>query len=155
MSGYYYKNNSHYECFCFFNDIKKIIYSKPSWKTYYSCKKSRFPIFWAVTITIWCIVGYYHYRKSPYHFLLDIVWIEISIYSIINDLHSSEIRKNGFYESGKFYKWSKVQNYSWILPTTIQFEVNTFFKTNYSFKFTIKEELKSKVNETVQKVVHS
>ena len=46
-----------------------------------------------------------------------------------------------------------MKSYSSKLPTTIQFEVNTFFKTNYSFEFTIKEELKSKVNETVQKYV--
>ena len=101
-------------------------------------------------------MGYYHYRNSPYHFLLDIVWIEISIYSIISDLHNSEIRKNGIYESGNFYKWSKVQSYNWLLPTTIKFVVNPiFFKTNKSFELTIKEELKSKVNKTVQKYVHS
>jgi len=87
--------------------------------------------------------------------LLAILWIEISISKMIRYLHSSQIRENGIYGYGHFYKWSKVQSYSWILPTTIQFEVNTFFKTNDSFEFTIKEELKSKVNETVQKCVHS
>ena len=92
-------------------------------------------------------------KRLYYYILLAILWIEISISNIIRILHSSEIRENGIYGSGNFYKWSKVQSYSWILPTTIQFEVNTFFKTNYSFEFTIKEELKSKVNETVQKYV--
>jgi len=80
-------------------------------------------------------------------------WIEISFFNIIRNLHKSEIRENGIYGSGLFYKWSKVQSYSWVLPTTIHFEVNTFFKTNYSFEFIIKEELKSKVSETVQKYV--
>ena len=103
----------------------------------------------------WCIIGYLRYTQSGYIFfiLLAILWTEISISNIIRDLHHSEIRENGIYGSGHFYKWSKVQSYSWILPTTIQFKVDTFFKTYYSFEFTIKEELKSKVNETVQKYV--
>ncbi|MBU3179059.1 hypothetical protein KPL47_22445 [Clostridium estertheticum] len=111
-------------------------------------------IFWAVVIIIWCILGYLHYMDNTYNnILMDIFWIEISIYNIIRGSHSSEIRENGIYGSGKFYKWSKVQSYSWILPTTIKFEVSTFFKINYSFEFIINEELKSKVNETVQKCV--
>ena len=120
-----------------------------------NANKSRFSaIFWAVVIIFWCILGYLNYTQSSYNsILLAILWIEISISNIIRDLHSSEIRENGIYGSGHFYKWSKVQSYSWILPTTIQFEVNTFFKTNYSFEFIIKEELKSKVNETVQKYI--
>jgi len=105
----------------------------------------------------WGILGYFHYRNNTYNnILLDIFWIEISISNIIRTLQSSEIRENGTYGPRNFYKWSKVQSYSWILPTTIQFKVNTtFFKTNNSFEFIIKEELKSKVNETVQKYVHS
>ncbi|APC39815.1 hypothetical protein [Clostridium estertheticum] len=111
-------------------------------------------ILWAVMIISWCILGYLHYMDNTYdNILMDIFWIEISIYNIIRGSHSSEIRENGIYGSGNFYKWSKVKSYSWILPTTIQFKVSTFFKTNYSFEFTIKEELKSKVNETVQKHV--
>jgi len=113
-------------------------------------------IFWTVLLIFWCILGYSNYMHSTYDsILLAILWIEISIFNIVKDLHSSEIRENGIYGSGHFYNWSKVQSYSWILPTTIEFEVNTFFKTNYSFEFIIKEELKSKVNETIQKCVHS
>jgi len=123
-----------------------------------NANKSRFlAILWSVAIIFWCILGYSNYMHSTYNsVLLAILWIEISIFNITKCLHSSEIRENGIYDSGSFYKWSKIQSYSWILPTTIQFEVNTaFFKTNKSFDFTIKEELKSKVNETLQKYVHS
>jgi thiosulfate dehydrogenase [quinone] large subunit len=122
--------------------------------------KSRFwaifsVIFWTGVSIVWCISAYLHYTQSDYIFsvLLAISWIEISISNIIRGLHSSEIRENGIYCSGNFYKWSKVQSYSWVLPTTIKFKVNTFFTTNYSFEFIIKEELKSKINETVQKYV--
>ncbi|MBU3099536.1 MULTISPECIES: hypothetical protein [Clostridium] len=111
-------------------------------------------IFWTVLIIFWCILGYLYYMDNTYNnILLAILWIEISIYNIIRGSHSSEIRENGIYGSGKFYKWSKVKSYSWILPTTIHFEVSTFFKVDYSFEFIIKEELISKVNETVQKCV--
>ena len=122
-----------------------------------NANKSRFSaIFWTVLLILWCILGYSNYMHSTYNsVLLAILWIEISIFNIIRILKSSGIRENGIYGSGNFYKWSKVQSYSWVLPTTIHFEVNTFFKTNYSFEFIIKEELKSKVNETLQKYVHS
>ena len=108
-------------------------------------------------------LGYIVYKTNDtYNILLDIVLIEISIFDMIKGLHILEIRENGIYGSKNFlrpinfYKWSQVQSYSWILPTTIQFKVNTtFFKTNKSFEFTIKEELKSKATEILQKYVHS
>ncbi|MBU3110202.1 DUF5673 domain-containing protein [Clostridium lacusfryxellense] len=127
-----------------------------------NAEKSRFSaIWWVVGITIWilliifyCVLGYLNYRNNTYiNILGNIMWIEIAIFNILRMLKSSGIRENGINGSGSFYKWSKVESYSWISPTIIQFEVNTFFKTNYSFKFTIKEQLISKVNETVQKYV--
>ena len=127
-----------------------------------NAEKSRFSnicwvagiIFWILMIIFYCILGYLNYRNNDYiNILGNIMWIEIAIFNLLRMFKSSGIRKNGIYGSGNFYKWSKVQSYSWISPNTIQFEVNTFFKTNYSFEFTIKEELKSKVNETVQKMV--
>jgi len=149
--------------FTFLMILRKLYIVSHHGKIIINANKSRFwtrfsVIFWTVLIIFWCILGYSNYMHSTSTYnsiLLAILWIEISIFNIIRDLHSSEIRENGIYGSGHFYKWSKVQSYNWILPTTIQFEVNTFFKTNYSFEFTIKEELKSKVNETVQKCVHS
>ncbi|MEK6266773.1 MAG: hypothetical protein N2B06_18690 [Clostridium sp.] len=119
--------------------------------------------FWAIfSVILWtgvgiteCILGYSNYTRNDNIFfvLIAILWFEISIFSIIRGLHSSEIRENGIYASGNFYKWSRVQSYSWILPTTIQFKVNTAFIANCNFEFTIKDELKSKANETVQKYV--
>jgi hypothetical protein len=112
-------------------------------------------IFWTAISIAWCILGYSNYTQSGdiYFILLTILWIEISIFNILRYLHRSEIRENGIYGTGHFYKWCKVKSYSWVLPTTIHFEVDTFFKRDYSFEFIIKEELKSKVNETVQKYV--
>lgn len=123
-----------------------------------SAKKSRFSaigwIVWVLMIIVWGILVYLNYRNNNFiNILNNIMWIEFSIFNLIRTLESSGIKKNGINHSGKFYKWSKVQSYSWILPTTIEFKVNTFFTANYSFEFIIKEELKSKVNETVQKYV--
>jgi len=127
-----------------------------------NAEKSRFSnicwvvgiIFWILMILFYCIIWYLNYRNNAYiNILGNIMWIEIAIFNILRMLKSPGIRANGIYGSGNFYNWSKVQSYSWILPTTIQFEVNTFSKTNYSFEFTIEEKLISKVNETVQKYV--
>jgi hypothetical protein len=108
-----------------------------------------------VFIILCCILGYLRYTQSGYIFdiLLAILWIETVIFHLIKGLHISEIRENGIYASGNFYKWSKVQSYSWVSATTIQFKVNTFFIAKYNFEFTIKDELKSKTNEIVQKYV--
>jgi len=144
--------------FIFLIILRKLYTVSQHGKLIINADKSRFlAIFWAVMIIGWGILGYFHFMNNTYdNILLDIFWIELSISNIIRTLHSSEIRENGIYGSSTFYKWSKVQSYSWILPSTIQFEVyTTFFKTNNSFEFIIKEELKSKVNETVQKYIHS
>ncbi|MEK6265759.1 MAG: DUF5673 domain-containing protein [Clostridium sp.] len=118
--------------------------------------KSRFwAISWTGICIIECILTYLDYTRNGniFFILIAILWFEFSIFNIIWNLYSSGIRENGVYGTGTFFKWSKVQSYSWISSTTIQFKVNTFFIHNYNFEFTIKEELKSKVNETVQKYV--
>ncbi|MGK0467056.1 DUF5673 domain-containing protein [Clostridium sp.] len=142
--------------------LKKLYIVSHHGKIIINANKNKFQViflvvFWAAISIGWCILGYLNYTQSGdiFFILLTILWIEISIFNVIRYLHRSEIRENGIYGSGHFYKWSKVQRYSWILPTTIHFEVNTFFKTDYSFEFIIKEELKSKVNETVQKSIIS
>ncbi|MGK0465707.1 hypothetical protein [Clostridium sp.] len=119
--------------------------------------KNRFlTVFFAgVVIILCCISGYLQYTRNGdiFYILLTILWIETEIFYIIKGLHVSEIREEGIYASGNFYEWSKVQSYSWVLPTTIQFKVNTFFIAKCDFEFTIKKELKSKANETLQKYV--
>jgi thiosulfate dehydrogenase [quinone] large subunit len=146
--------------FAFLVILKKLYRVTHHGKIIINANKGRFRaifsvICWSAISICWCILEYINYMRSGdiFFVLTAILWIEISIYNVIRDLHRSEIRENGVYGSGHFYKWCKVQSYSWILPTTIHFEVNTFFKTDYSFEFTIKEELQSKVNETVQKYV--
>jgi thiosulfate dehydrogenase [quinone] large subunit len=140
--------------------IKKLYTVIQHRKLIITTKQSRFStiffvtkiIFWVLTIIALGILVYLNYRNNKYiDILYDITFIEFSIFHLIGTLESSGIRENGIYVDGKFYKWSEVQSYSWILPNTIQFKVNTFFSPNYNLEFTIKEELKSKVNETVQK----
>ncbi|MBK5239998.1 hypothetical protein [Clostridium sp.] len=148
------------DIFAFLITLKKLYIVSHHGKIIINANKSRFRaifsvIFGVAIIISGSILGYLNYMQSGYIFsiLLSILWIKISISNIIRDLHRSEIRENGIYGSGHFYKWCKVQSYSWISPTTIHFEVDTFFKTDYSFEFIVKEELRSKVNETVQKYI--
>jgi len=96
---------------------------------------------------------YINYEKNSVidSIFANIFWIELSIFNILKSLISSQIRENGIYKSGYFYKWSKIQSYSWVLPNTIQFKVNNFFKTNISFELIINEEFKLKVDEVIQR----
>jgi len=118
--------------------------------------KNIFLTMFFVVIIIISISGYLDYTQKQYGYIFDvllaILYIETIIIFLIKYLYS-EIRENGIYISGRFYKWSKFQSYSWVSPTTIQFKVNTLSTDNYNFEIIIKEELKSKVNETVQKYV--
>ena len=143
------------DIFAFLIILRKLYIVSYHGKIIINANKSRFLVIFFIGLFIigCCIVEYLYIQRgySLFYILLAILWIEIAISKLIKFLHSSEIRENGVYSTGTFYKWSKVQSYSWILPNTIQFEVNTFFKTKYSFEITIKEELVSKVNETVQK----
>ena len=116
-------------------------------------------IFWIVMLIIWAILLWSNIRlylrneKNGVivNILANIFWIEFSISNIIKALRSSQLRENGIYKSGYFYKWSKIMSYSWILPNTIQFKVNTIFKTNRNFEITIKEEFKVKVDEVIKR----
>lgn len=116
-------------------------------------------IFWLVSLIFWCLLSwsdikfYIHYKENSIinNIIINIFWIEFSISKILRSLRSSEIRENGIYKAGYFYKWSKIRSYSWVLPNTIEFKVNTLLKTNSTFEFTINEEFKLKVDEVIQR----
>ena len=102
--------------FVFLMILKKLYIISHHGKIIINANKSRFwarfsVIFWIVLIILWCILGYSNYMHSTYYsILLAVLWIEISIFNIVRDLHKSEIRENGIYGSGHFYNWSKVQS---------------------------------------------
>lgn len=116
-------------------------------------------IFWVVLLIVWvCVIfittsDYIHYEELRVnnYILQSIFWIEFSISNIIRSLRSSEIRENGIYNSGDFYRWSKIKSYSWVLPNTLQFKVNKFLTINKSFELVIDEEFKLKVDEVIQR----
>ncbi|GAA0076997.1 hypothetical protein UT300005_13750 [Clostridium sp. CTA-5] len=122
-------------------------------------ENKKLTIFWSVMLIIWLILlwsninFYISYEKNGviYNVLTDIFWIEFSISNIIKSLKGSEIRENGIYRSGYFYKWSKIKTYNWISSNTIQFKANAFLKTNQNIEMTIKEEFKLIVDEVIQK----
>lgn len=81
----------------------------------------------------------------------NFIWIELSILTLFRCLRGSEIRENGIYKNGWFYKWSKIRSYIWTTPTTIQFKVKSLFVFNREFEMTIKDEFKLKADEILQK----
>jgi len=84
--------------------------------------------------------------------LMGILWIQISLINIIRSVRSSEIRENGIYSNGYFYKWSTIQRCSFVSPNTIEFEASRWFNNiDRSFKFIIKEEFKFKAEEILSK----
>nr|WP_275299001.1 DUF5673 domain-containing protein [Clostridium sp. YIM B02500] len=116
-------------------------------------------ILWVVLLIVWCLLSlkdaelYVRYENDNIieSVFTNIFWIEFSISNIIKSLRSSEIRENGIYKSGYFYKWSKIRSYNWTTPNTIEFKVSSFLKINSSLEFTINEEYKAKVEEVIQK----
>lgn len=122
-------------------------------------KRSSLSIFWGVALIFWCFALWYNIRMYSSHqnesiganIFTNAFWIEFSISNFIRSFISSEIRENGIYKSGYFYKWSKIESYSWVLSNTVQFKVKTFFKKTRSFEISINEEVKLKVDEVVQR----
>ncbi|BCZ48098.1 hypothetical protein psyc5s11_41650 [Clostridium gelidum] len=123
-------------------------------------------IFYIVGLIIVCMMfwhnvrDYFYYGKSNrinnINNILGIIFlIEVSISTIIKTFINSQIRENGIYYFGYFYKWSKIQSYSLVSPNRIEFKVNTLFKTNKSFKLNINEEVKFKVDEVIQRNLSS
>lgn len=126
-------------------------------------ERKGYAIFWACMLLFWAVYLYigvrtilsgdYTFNSNKYYseILQSITWIEITIIYLLIYLRGSQIRENGLYKNGYFIKWSKIKSYNWTSPTTIQFEVNSFLKSGRNFKITIKEELKLKADEIMQK----
>jgi thiosulfate dehydrogenase (quinone) large subunit len=115
-------------------------------------------IFWAIALIIW--VAIFLFATSDYiayggdrfynNIFMSIFWMELSIINIIKSLRKSEIRENGVYSSGRFYKWSKIKSYSLILSNTIQVNADAFLETNKSFEIIIEEEFKDRVDQVIK-----
>lgn len=119
-------------------------------------------ILWSALLIFWCLALGFNIKSYITDFKdaisndsLVIFWIEFSISNIIRNFRGSEIRENGIYNSGFYYKWSKVKGYSWISANTIQFQVSAFAKSINSFTFVINEESKSKVDEIFKRKTSS
>lgn len=85
----------------------------------------------------------------------DILWIVLSMDLIIRTLKGTELRQNGIYNYGYFCKWRKIRSYSWISPDTVRFSLNKLFGIRTSFKITVKDELKPKTEEVLQRYLSS
>lgn len=119
-------------------------------------------ILWSGLLVFWCLALGFNIKSYINDFKgtisndsLVIFWIEFSISNIIRNFRGTEIRENGIYNSGFYYKWSKVQHYTWISTNTIQFQVSGFAKSVNSFNFIIDEESKSKVDEIFKRKTSS
>ncbi len=116
-------------------------------------------IFFSVMVVFWFILIWsstrlyiYNHNKSGIDIIgSNIVCLELTVLSLIRSLRSFQIRENGIYKSGYFYKWSKILSYGWVSPDTVEFKVKTFFKTTKNFELTIKEDFKLKVDEIIQR----
>lgn len=116
-------------------------------------------IFWMVSLIFWCLLSYFGIifyiengkNGAINNILNNIFWIEFSILNVKKSYRGSEIRENGVYKSGYFYKWNKIKSYSWVSPNTIEFKANANFRANTSLKFTINEEFKLKVDEVIKR----
>ncbi|MBD7911455.1 MULTISPECIES: hypothetical protein [Clostridium] len=115
-------------------------------------------IIWGVLIILFSMIFsseirlYIHNKLDNFNgIFVYIFWIELSISNIIKSFIGSELRENGIYNLGYFYKWDKIKSYSWVLPDIIQFKANTFLGINRRFKFDIDEELKPIINETIER----
>lgn len=142
------------------NVIKRFIYILYSRKSILKVEKGiGLAIFWLGSIIVWCLLLRQSVKLYVRHenngiinnIVTNIFWIEFSVSNIIKSLRSSEIRENGIYILGDFYKWSKVKSYNWISPNIIEFKVKAFFKSNSSLELTINEEVKGEVEEVIQK----
>lgn len=105
------------------------------------------------------ISDYMHYKGLFYiaNILICISLIELCILGIISAKRYSEIRENGIYFYLGFYKWNRVREYNWILPSAIQFKVNVFLNINRKFILgvLIEEKGNLKIDEVLNRNIHS
>lgn len=112
-------------------------------------------IFWSISLIFWVgmswvnISDYVDFKepRGIYNIILGVFWIEFSISNIIKSIRGTEIRENGIYNLGYFYKWSKINSYSWGALDTIIFNIKPLIRINRSFEFIVKEENKLIVEE--------
>lgn len=98
------------------------------------------------------------YNASMYgNFILQhVLWIEICIFNFMGAVRYSEIREKGIYDYLHFYKWDRIQCYSWISPDTIQFKVTIFQRINHDITFTIVEKNDiSRIDEILKRYITS
>lgn len=98
------------------------------------------------------------YNATMYgNFILQhALWIEICILNFLGAVRYSEIREKGIYDYLHFYKWNRIQSYSWISPNTIQLKVAMFQRINHDINFTVVEKNDiSKVDEILKKYITS
>jgi len=118
-------------------------------------------LIWSSILLYRSVKGYVNFKNDIYYYdyyineILDkLLWIELSILGIVDSYIGPGIRENGLYIDRRFYKWARVQSYTWTSSNTIQFKIKTLFNANKSFDIIIKEDLKSKVDEAVQNHIH-
>lgn len=124
----------------------------------------RFIILWIVMLILFILCLYknikFYIDFKEHGFAADtdlfniynsIFWIEIIFFNLFKCSVGSEIRENGIYKYGFFYKWSKIKSFIWISPTVIQFKVKSFFIFNIKFEMPIKDDLKIEINELLQR----
>lgn len=126
-------------------------------------------IMWVIFLIFWSLFligdfkGYAEYTNPFYgkyiedftafyrnRIIQHIFWIEICILNIIGTMRFSQITEKGIYYYLHFFKWSKVQSYTWVSSNIIQFKVSLFHKINWKIRFTIEEDKKFKMEEVLK-----
>lgn len=127
-------------------------------------QRKKLSIFWVVMLIISGLFMindisiYIHYKELLYKdsILIYLFLIEFSILNIVEAIKYSEIRDKGIYLLSDFYKWSKIENYTWISPNIVQFKIATLFKIKLNIKLNIdKVEDKKKIEEILHRYITS
>ena len=126
--------------YLFYRYVKFYIYFK---KEYGFITDTDLPIMRTYKTIVW--------DEIPYNIYNSIFWIEIIFFNLFKCSIGSQIRENGIYKYGFFYRWSKIKSFIWTSPTVIQFKVKSFFIFNRKFEMPIKDDEKVKVDELLQR----